>query len=149
MCRGPIEQTFPELVAKDWQITSPRSRTYNCIAWAAGDVHRWWWPDAQGLYYWPPNVSRTETIQAFIDAYGQLDYSLCDTGALEGGHEKVAIYARKDRPTHVARQLADGRWTSKLGPNVDIEHGLAGLKGSRYGNVAAVLRRAAATGCAR
>ena len=37
--------------------------------------------------------------------------------------------------------MADGRWTSKIGPFEDIEHELAGLTGQEYGDVAMYLRR--------
>ena len=45
--------------------------------------------------------------------------------------QKIAIYLNSSNsPTHVARQLLDGRWTSKLGSYEDIEHSrLAGLEG--------------------
>ncbi|HMD98104.1 MAG TPA: hypothetical protein VKM93_12350 [Terriglobia bacterium] len=36
---------FPNLNAGNHEITSAASRLYNCIAWAAGDTQRWWWPD--------------------------------------------------------------------------------------------------------
>jgi len=37
--------------------------------------------------------------------------------------EKVAIYAdAAELVTHMARQIANGRWTSKLGASWDIEH---------------------------
>jgi len=41
----------------------------------------------------------------------------------------------------VARQLADARWTSKLGGLEDIEHALHDLVGAEYGTVALILRR--------
>ena len=53
----------------------------------------------------------------------------------------MAIYALQGKPTHAARQLGDGRWTSKLGKEVDITHTLVGLEGPVYGQVAAYLRR--------
>lgn len=56
-------------------------------------------------------------------AYGTLGYVECADGELEAGFEKVAIYADAQfTPTHASRQLADGRWTSKLGKLEDIEH---------------------------
>ncbi|MCY7407984.1 MAG: hypothetical protein LH631_11575, partial [Alkalinema sp. CAN_BIN05] len=39
------------------------------------------------------------------------------------------------RPQHVARQLPNGLWTSKLGRLEDIEHELDGLSGDLYGTV--------------
>ena len=45
-------------------------------------------------------------------------------------------------PTHAARQLESGDWTSKLGKSVDIRHStLAALGGEMYGRVAFLLRR--------
>ncbi len=43
---------------------------------------------------------------------------------------------------HVARQLKEGMWTSKLGPDEDIEHNtLDALEGELYGAVTQVLKR--------
>lgn len=44
-------------------------------------------------------------------------------------------------PTHAARQLENGKWTSKLGQLEDIEHELDGLVGDKYGIVVTILRR--------
>jgi hypothetical protein len=53
---------------------------------------------------------------------GTKDYEQCDDGTPECGYEKIAIYVRSGEVKHVARQLPDGRWTSKLGPGYLIEH---------------------------
>ncbi|MBI4658306.1 MAG: hypothetical protein HY735_05550 [Verrucomicrobia bacterium] len=66
---------------------------------------------------------------------------------LEPDFEKVVLNVDEQhgRVTHAARQLPDGRWTSKLGPQWDINHLLEGLCGPRpaYGDVAQILRRPA------
>ncbi len=104
-------------------VTSPASPVYNCIAWAAGDATRWWWPDAFGFYYWPDQTSRSETLDAFTAMFRGLGYEICEGSRLEAGFEKVAIYVDgRARPTHAARQLDNGNWTSKLGQEVDIQH---------------------------
>lgn len=94
-------------------------------------------------YYWPPSVPRQENLIAFLAAFQELGYFPCKIAALEKGFEKVAIYVSSDgKPTHAARQLPDGKWTSKLGTREDIQHkSLKCLEGSRYGEVAAILRR--------
>ncbi len=52
-----------------------------------------------------------------------MGFAECDTDRFETGFEKIAIFAtRLESPTHVARQLPDGTWTSKLGEFEDIEH---------------------------
>jgi len=71
-------------------------------------------------------------------------YSPCSDGSPEAGWEKVALYATDEGPTHAARQMPNGRWTSKLGPEEDIEHELQGLSGAFYGSVVRFLRRAVA-----
>jgi hypothetical protein len=132
---------LPRLSAKNYRETSPSTWSYNCIAWAAGSTDAWWWP-APGRF-WPPGVEREETLAAFLEAFATLGYIPCESAELEKDFEKVAIYAVGELPAHAARQMGDGRWTSKLGPNIDIEHEtLDALAGGTYGEVRVVLRRA-------
>src|SRR3990172_1867508 len=142
MSRQEIEASFPSLRNSDYSITSPATGEYNCIAWASGDTRAWWWPDPMNLYYWPPTIPRENTLEAFIKAYELLGYGICKDGNYEEGFEKIAIYVAGDRkPTHAARQLSSGRWTSKLGKLEDIEHTtLNGLCSPRYGTVAVFMK---------
>lgn len=39
-----LEEAFPNLTAGNYRITSEPDRDYNCIAWAAGDNRKCWWP---------------------------------------------------------------------------------------------------------
>ena len=136
-----LEDLFPGLRGQAYQITSARDDHYNCIAWAAGDALRWWWPDAAGEDTWPASVDRAETIAAFRDAFATLGYVECDQGQLESGYEKVALFALAGVPKHAARQLPSGRWSSKLGPREDIEHALHDLTVMAYGSVVLVMKR--------
>jgi hypothetical protein len=139
-----FERIFPQLRGTKYAITSPFDDGYNCIAFAAGDTGRWWWPGDPEDSHWPEGIPRAETFEAFIRAFELLGYALCESNELEPGWEKVAIYCDAQRiPTHAARQLEDGTWVSKLGKSEDIRHEVAGLEGeSPYGWVAVVLRRA-------
>lgn len=143
MSKQDIEDCFPYLMNSDYSIESPATIEYNCIAWAAGDTEAWWWPDPQYVHYWPPSIPRTETIEAFIKAYEILGYTICEDAGYESGFEKIAIFVGdKGKPTHAARQLSSGYWTSKLGWWEDIEHTtLDGLEGKWYGSVAIILKR--------
>jgi hypothetical protein len=38
------------------------------------------------------------------------------------GWQTIALYSADGELTHAARRLDNGRWTSKLGPDIDIEH---------------------------
>jgi hypothetical protein len=101
-------------------ITSPKNINYNCIAWAADEDTRWGDPSYD--YFWPENISRDNTLESFIAAYETLGYERCNNEKLELGFKKIAIYIKDKKPTHAARQLPNGNWTSKLGASFDIEH---------------------------
>ncbi len=139
----PLEEVFPALAGVGYQVTSPRDGDYNCIAWAAGDRHTWWWPGRDVTKeYWPPGVPRERTRDAFVAAFASLGYTVCVGEDREAGYERIALFADGDgRPTHAARQLLNGRWSSKLGKGEDIEHGLHDLEGSLYGSVVLILKR--------
>ena len=140
MSQSKIRSQFPRLKRTSFLISSPETPTYNCIAFAAQDVQRWWWPSPS--YYWPPNVDRAENLQTFIAAFATLGYEACADGSIERGFEKVALFANaQGKPTHAARQLPNGRWTSKLGNDEDINHSIYGLEGGQYGDVAQYLKR--------
>ena len=137
-----LERDFPNLSATPYRFTSPAETTYNCIAWAAGDDRRCWWPDAMGVGTWPLSAPREETIKAFIEAFESIGYSECADAEFEKAFLKVAIYADSaGKPTHAARQLRNGQWTSKCGDLEDIEHNLEAFEGSNYGSPVVFLRR--------
>ena len=136
-----LGRAFPRLAEEGFSETSSATPEYNCLAWAAGQTGQWWWPDSFGAYYWPEGLPREETIEAFVQAFATVGYVRCSGGELDAGHEKVALYARDGKPTHAARQLSDGKWTSKLGRQIDITHTLHGLDGPAYGQIAAFLKR--------
>jgi hypothetical protein len=95
----------------------------------------------QKMGYWPPDIPRQYTLEAYVQAFATLGYEVCDNDYLEDGYEKVAIFVEGNSPEHMARQLSSGRWTSKLGMWEDIEHALQGLRGEKYGEVVKVLKR--------
>jgi hypothetical protein len=95
--------------------------------------------------YWPPSAVRQETLTAFIEAYQTKGYTVCADEYLEQGYEKIAIFAkgpRNDEPTHAAKQLSSGKWTSKLGQAEDIEHDtLSVVEGPVYGRAVIYMKR--------
>ncbi|BAZ15895.1 hypothetical protein NIES4071_77680 [Calothrix sp. NIES-4071] len=137
------ENKFPNLSLTEYSVTSKQSELYNCFAWAAGEDNRWWSPiDPENINYWVEGVAVELTISAFVQAYQTLGYEVCDNSELEPGFKKIAIYGDSDgEATHAARQLPNGKWTSKLGRWQDIEHELEGLIGEMYGDVKQILKR--------
>lgn len=133
---------FPNSVNEFLIETSADDQTYNCIAWAYGISDKWFWPDNNLYSYWPPTVPNEENVSAFIQLFGEVGYEECQDGDTEPGYEKIAIYTDANGiPTHAARQLPNGRWTSKLGYNIDIEHSIFSLDGGFYGNATVFMKR--------
>ena len=130
--RESLEFYFPNLSGTDYQVTSPKTIKYNCIAWAAGEMLPYWWPTPGA--FWPPGARREVSIPAFVEAFECCGYEIANDFKLEPGIEKIAIYAKNHTPTHAARQLEDGAWTSKLGGLEDITHScLEHISGDLYG----------------
>lgn len=138
-----LQAAFPDLDADGGAVTHPPDPAYNCVAWAAGVTDALWWPaDPDG--YWPPGAPGELTVASFVAALGTVGYAPCADGGYEPGFEKAAVYARSGVPTHVARQLAGGRWSSKLGRDCTVGHATpAGVEGMVYGTAVVFLRRPA------
>lgn len=121
---------------------SAATRQYNCFAWAASVDDQRWEPDPLDQYYWPDNIPREYTVDAFISAYRSLGYDVCTDGSREENIEKIAFFVRFGRPTHAARQLENGNWTTKFGDFEDVEHiDLTCLSGPAYGSVQIYMKR--------
>jgi hypothetical protein len=128
-----LPPTFPKLQLTLDDVTSSRTPDYNCIAYAAKDETKWWWPTPFWLtamyrlphHHWPQGLPREHppTVENFLRAFEGEGYRRCKSGEHEYGYEKVALYVDVNRtPTHMARELGDGVWHSKLGEEQDIRH---------------------------
>lgn len=133
---------FPRLTPDNHRETSPRDKAYNCIAWAVGEMKQWW---ELGLYWlpqdWPTDDRSLGALESLFSTLGYVDCNLDD--GLEPGFAKVALYATSAfEGTHAARQLPSGKWTSKLGKLIDIEHDTPEvIAGGEYGEVMQVMKR--------
>lgn len=139
-----LEAEFPGLAAPGYYVTSARTDEYNCVAYAAGDTTRYWDCGALPLpgYYWPDRARHGSDIDALIGCFESIGFETCVDGRLALGYEKVALYDNGQEWTHVAKQLSDGYWSSKLGSCEDIRHKTPyALCGSVYGQVARFMRR--------
>jgi hypothetical protein len=143
----PIKVMFPKLADASFRVTSERDPAYNCIAWAAGVTHQRWWPlEGPSEAHWPEAAPRARTVEAFRAAFSTLGYADCSSDASKPGVERIALFADTNgEPTHAARQLPNGCWTSKLGKAEDIEHALRDLEGDFYGTVVLLMMRATPT----
>ena len=136
-----LEELFPNLADSGYEITGEASLVYNCTAWALGITSQRWDCDVPGSY-WPPSLPRDNRIETLMRLFAGEGFSLCDDDSPEPGYKKIALYAFVGLFTRVARQLEDGRWTSKLGKREVITHSSpANLTGGFFGNVHCIMRR--------
>jgi hypothetical protein len=138
-----LARDFPNTLLEPVVITSPQTWDYNCIAWAFGDNTKWYWPTDHPSFFWPPNIRRQLDIQSFIELYQLVGYQICNNSNVEIGFEKIAVFAFPNgEPTHAAKQLLNGNWTSKMGSWHDVEHTLNSLSNSPgYGNPVVFMSR--------
>jgi len=133
---------FPNTTNFNWRPSSPPTFEYNCLSWSVHRQDVWIWPDEREQFAWPPDMARTDTLVNLMSFFMRIGFSDCSSPNLETDFEKIAIYGRDDIPVHVARQLPNGVWTSKLGPGIDIEHDtLNVLEHGAYGVVRAIMRK--------
>jgi hypothetical protein len=133
---------FPNSTIEPFLITSPKTSSYNCIAWAFGDDSRWYWPDNSNIYFWPIGIPRQESIDSFIKLFESIGYTQTENCDLEIDFEKIAIFGDSfSNPTHAARQLENGFWTSKLGQSFDVTHTIFSMEDGHYGNVLVYMKR--------
>jgi hypothetical protein len=138
------ERFIPALRTADYDAQSPRNKGYNCFAWAARDSSRCWDPPGLADWtYWPEGVPTWESLNSYQRAYATVGFETCGDGQLEPNVEKIAIFVDDDgTPIHAARQLPNGRWTSKLGKGIDIEHDFNALEGDpAIGSLGCFMRR--------
>ena len=138
-----FRRNFPRLGDR-FRKKSDSTTDYNCIAWAIGEIHRPWWPNAAPEYYWPSDLPFTETLDSFIAAFEKYGgYEVCVGAHHEWMYQKIALYVDDQGvPTHAARQTWSGTWHSKIGYNIDLSHKtLDRLAGGLYGSPTCTMRR--------
>jgi hypothetical protein len=151
MTRKVLLSRHPSLKRSGFRPSSPYDANYNCIALAAGETHQPWWPGQYPDYHWP-DPDADESIETFVEAFENMGFVTCDNSAPEYGFQKVALYAVTHpdgwkQPRHMAVQLRDGEWKSKLGKDKDIIHKrLAHLEDNTlhswsYGKVVVILKK--------
>lgn len=135
-----LDVTVKGLEGWDYEVTSDITYEYNCLAHAADEDFRWWWPAKEYDTYWPEEAPCEVTREAFVLAYASIGYEVCDDAAYDPSYEKIALFFESDIPTHAAKQIDAMHWTSKLGAFHDIRHPLRALE-EYYGRALVFLHR--------
>ena len=131
---------FPNSFDFPFEITSPETAQYNCVAWALGDSENWW--EADEDYLWLDDIEFSTSLFAVQSLFEKFNFEISDNAIFENDYEKVALFSDDNWTcTHVARQLDNEFWTSKLGVSYDISHTLDALENGIYGQVVLILKR--------
>ena len=154
--RAHIEHWFPNSAEPDaLEITSPQDLCYNCVAWSLGIDSHWVEPYLDnGVKFapwaiWPNSEDSGLSIDTYVKMFRGEGFVKASRGNLEVGFDKIVIYWDKASKifTHVARQMENGQWWSKLGKASDVQHmkpevlGPAGSPG-QYGEIWGYMKRA-------
>jgi len=124
---------FPKINKKNHTVTSDQDRAYNCIAFAAGETHRKWWPASHPDAYWPIALPQPDTPDAFIKAFQTLGYAVCADDSYDPALQKIVFYVVFGHVKHAAIQLGPNKWASKLGDCEDIQHKKIAISEGSYG----------------
>lgn len=123
--RDALSDVFPDLKNdENFEILSPQTPKYNCIAWAMQFEDRWVSIFEYPGYWWPDGVEKTMSPSALIHAFEAVGFTLCDNSNWEDGFDKVVLYkkADEDQWTHAARIVSETTEHSKFGPSFDGTH---------------------------
>ena len=137
-----LASIFPNLSQDNHQVTSDETTLYNCVAWATGENTSW-----VDFYLTPEGeIADDQSSASYIEYFRGKGFEVCDDGGFQPDLEKIALYEnRRHEFTHVALQLANGHWTSKLGDWEDIEHftleSLEGTGKDTYGSAVVYMCR--------
>lgn len=157
--RQKLIDYFPKL-GKDslFNIQSPETGAYNCIAWAMGFDDRWVDPLPDNHIakkkWWPEDIARDCRPKTLIAAFEKLGFIRCDDGCIENGYDKVALYKLSpfydpftstfinEGWTHAARIVSTEMYHSKIGPAFDIYHRNGDVfEGTSYGEIYQFMKR--------
>lgn len=123
--RDALSDVFPDLKNDvNFEILSPQTPKYNCIAWAMQFEDRWVSIFEYPGYWWPDGVEKTMSPSALIHAFEAVGFTLCDNSNWEDEFDKVVLYkkADEDQWTHAARIVSETTEHSKFGPSFDGTH---------------------------
>jgi hypothetical protein len=149
-----INANWPALIeGATFEFTSLKRKGYNCVGFALGEEGK----DLDMLVFSKhfdllqfglSNTPLDHSVNGYAKLFRALyNFEICDSYQLEEGIEKIALYENEDESgekgfSHIALQLENGIWKSKLGSLEDIEHTeLSALNGNFYGEPVLFMRR--------
>lgn len=123
--RLELIKVFPDLQSDtNFQILSPTTPIYNCIAWAMGYTDRWVDISPIAGHWWPIGVSRSLSPDALIKAFEAVGFELSNNELPEDNYDKVVLYKKEhiEEWTHATKIISDDVEHSKFGAMWDGQH---------------------------
>lgn len=120
-----MTDVFPDLTDDvNFEILSPETPVYNCIAWAMQLTDRWVSIYDYPGFWWPDGVEKSMSVNALVHAFEAVGFTLCDNNHFEEGFDKVVLYKDEyaDKWTHASRIMSDTSEHSKFGQSWDGTH---------------------------
>ena len=148
--REKLIQIFP-LLSNDvnFEILSPRTPIYNCIAWAMQFADRW--VDIYDLpgHWWPNGVARNSSPESLVCAFEAVGFSVTDDDCIEDDFNKVILYkdVASNEWTHASRLVAESIEHSKFGEAWDGSHSRNSISGDCYGIPYCIMKRRKSHSC--
>lgn len=95
--REELIEAFQRLSDDDnFCITSRKTPSYNCIAWAMGFDDRWvdYYPDSNTARkkWWPEGVDRDFRPETLVRVFEMMGFVVCDDDMPEDGYPYLKIY---------------------------------------------------------
>lgn len=123
--RNELSYVFPDLRDDvNFEILSPETPVYNCIAWAMRFDDRWVDVEVGPGCWWPDGVERSMSPNALVHAFEAVGFVVCDDEHFEEEFNKVVLYKneRTNQWTHAARVVSESKEHSKFGQSWDGTH---------------------------
>lgn len=142
--KDSLIQHFPQLAYdQNFEICSPQTPIYNCIAWAMQFEDRWVDHLPGPGHWWPNGVERSNSSKALILAFEAVGFTECDDYLLEDGFNKVVLYKKEDSDewTHASKITDNSVEHSKFGESFDGRHSHDKFSGTDYGIPYATMKR--------
>ena len=142
--RGVLIGVFPLLKGDvNFEILSPETPIYNCIAWAMQFNDRWVSIGDYPGYWWPDGVAKNMSSDALIKAFEAVGFSVTSDCKIEKDFDKVVLYKndKTNEWTHASRIVADAIEHSKFGQLWDGSHSTNSISGIVYGTPYCYMKR--------
>jgi len=134
---------WPNLTDDQFEYKSDVDPKYNCVAWVLGITNRFIDPDSE--LTWPVELEKNYSIETYVSYFKKQGFRICSDDKYDDNIIKIALYADEHGDfAHVAIQVNEKIWWSKMGRLDDIQHktlnSLAATKQcGDYGNVYAYM----------